>query len=221
MVDTTLDNAFNGLTIRNHGYFYPRKGFEMTQGSEKDWFYVVTCGRVPGIYTHWEDASRQVTSFKDAIHKKYLGWTAATSAWNDARRPVVSPAPPSTPQASFSRAAANAVPVRAQNPTLPRKKERKRGAASASPMPNESNNKPLYVYSRDNGATIYANEQQASSAAHRGLTDGSFRKVEITPHLSEAFAYGTESALRVIDISDAESDTEGVPVINISDTESV
>jgi hypothetical protein len=108
-------------------------------------------------------------------------------------------------------------------------------------MPNESNNKPLYVYSRDNGATIYANEcvlsyklkvlayhlrlsrcrQQASSTAHRGLTDGSFRKVEITPHLSEAFAYGTESALRVIDISDAESDTEGVPVINISDTESV
>jgi hypothetical protein len=53
MVDTTLDNAFNGLTIRNHGYFYPRKGFEMTQGSEMDWFYVVTCGRVPGIYTHW------------------------------------------------------------------------------------------------------------------------------------------------------------------------
>jgi hypothetical protein len=45
--------------------------------------------------------------------------------------------------------------------------------------------------------------------------------VEITPHLSEVFAYGTESALRVIDISDTESDTEGVPVINISDTKSV
>jgi hypothetical protein len=105
-----------------------------------------------------EDASRQVTSFNNVIHKKYLGWTAATSAWNDACRPVVSPAPPSTPQASFSRVAANAVPIQAQNSTLPRKKERKRGAASAPPMPNESNNKPLYVYSRDNSATIYANE---------------------------------------------------------------
>jgi viroplasmin and RNaseH domain-containing protein len=53
MVDTTLDNVFNGLMIRNHRYFYTRKGFEMMQGSEKDWFYVITCGRVPGIYTHW------------------------------------------------------------------------------------------------------------------------------------------------------------------------
>jgi hypothetical protein len=45
--------------------------------------------------------------------------------------------------------------------------------------------------------------------------------VEITPHLSEVFAYGTESALRVIDISDTKSDTEGLLVIDISDTESV
>jgi hypothetical protein len=117
---------------------------------------------------------------------------------------------------------------------------RKHGAASVPPMPTESKNKPLYVYSWHNGATIYANEcilaykfralayyshfsrsrQQASSAAHCGLTNGSFRKVEITPRLSEAFAYSTASALRVIDISDAESDAESVPVINISDTES-
>jgi hypothetical protein len=53
MVDTTLDNAFNGLKIGNRWCFYPREGFEMRQGSEKDWFYVVTSGRVPGIYTHW------------------------------------------------------------------------------------------------------------------------------------------------------------------------
>jgi hypothetical protein len=53
MVDTTLDNVFNGLTIRNHGYFYACKGFEMMQGFEKDWFYVVSCHHVPGIYMHW------------------------------------------------------------------------------------------------------------------------------------------------------------------------
>ncbi|KAJ7314690.1 hypothetical protein DFH08DRAFT_972731 [Mycena albidolilacea] len=137
--------------------------------------------------------------------------------------PVVCPSTPFTPplasvsQAPFARPAANAAPVRARNPTLPRKHARKHEAASAPPMPTGSNSKPLYVYSRDNGTTIYANEQQASSAARRGLIDGSFRKVEITPHLSEAFAYGTESALPVIDISD----TESVQVINISDTESV
>ncbi|KAJ7306264.1 hypothetical protein DFH08DRAFT_824713 [Mycena albidolilacea] len=200
MVDTTLDNAFNGLKIGNRWCFYPCEGFEMRQGSEKDWFYVITSGRVPGIYTHWEDASRQVTRFPDAIHKKYLGWTAATSAWDDARRPVVCPSTPFTPplasvsQAPFARLAANAAPVRARNPTLPRKHARKREAASAPPMPTGSNSKPL---------------QQASSTARRGLIDGSFRKVEITPHLSEAFAYGTESALPVIDISDTKSVQRG------------
>ncbi|KAJ7353484.1 hypothetical protein DFH08DRAFT_956540 [Mycena albidolilacea] len=117
MVDTTLDNAFNGLKIGNRWCFYPCEGFEMRQGSEKDWFYVVTSGRVPGIYTHWEDASRQVTRFPNAIHKKYLGWTTATSAWDDAHRPVVSPSTPFTPplasvlQATFARPATNAAPV--------------------------------------------------------------------------------------------------------------
>jgi hypothetical protein len=47
--------------------------------------------------------------------------------------------------------------------------------------------------------------QEASSAALRGLADGSFRKVEVTPRVKDAFERATESALQVIDISDTES----------------
>jgi hypothetical protein len=47
--------------------------------------------------------------------------------------------------------------------------------------------------------------EQASVAARSGLADGSFRKVEVTPHLDDAFELATERALEVIDISDTES----------------
>jgi hypothetical protein len=43
---------------------------------------------------------------------------------------------------------------------------------------------------------------QASAAAHRGLADGSFRKVDVTTSIQSAFDRATESALDVIDISD-------------------
>jgi hypothetical protein len=42
-------------------------------------------------------------------------------------------------------------------------------------------------------------------AARSGLADGSFRRVEVTPQLDDAFALATERALEVIDISDTES----------------
>jgi hypothetical protein len=48
-----IDDVFRGLTISQDPFFFPRQGFEAKKGSESWNFYVVTRGRVPGIYTHW------------------------------------------------------------------------------------------------------------------------------------------------------------------------
>jgi hypothetical protein len=53
MVDTSFDTVFAHLNLVEEPSFYPRKGFKDTRGSETYTFYVVTSGRVPGIYTHW------------------------------------------------------------------------------------------------------------------------------------------------------------------------
>jgi hypothetical protein len=53
MDDLGPDIAFRGLSISPEPVFYPRQGFEDKKWSEKWDFYVVTRGRVPGIYTHW------------------------------------------------------------------------------------------------------------------------------------------------------------------------
>jgi hypothetical protein len=45
---------------------------------------------------------------------------------------------------------------------------------------------------------------EASSAARRGLADGSFRKVDVTPRVRDAFNHATESALEVYYISSDE-----------------
>jgi hypothetical protein len=50
--------------------------------------------------------------------------------------------------------------------------------------------------------------QQASSAARRGLADGSFRKVDVTTSTGDAFDIASESALEVYNISDVEG-TDG------------
>jgi viroplasmin and RNaseH domain-containing protein len=52
-LNNTLDSALNNLQLDNDVYFYPRRGFEHTRGSENWYFYVVTHGHVAGIYTHW------------------------------------------------------------------------------------------------------------------------------------------------------------------------
>ncbi|KAJ7791304.1 hypothetical protein B0H14DRAFT_3500648 [Mycena olivaceomarginata] len=49
----TLDSAFNQLKLEEDSSFHPRRGSEHLRRSETWDFYVVTCGRVPGIYTHW------------------------------------------------------------------------------------------------------------------------------------------------------------------------
>jgi hypothetical protein len=48
-----LEHTFNSLKLTpDLTFFHPRKGFEDKRGSESFDFYVVTRGRVPGIYTH-------------------------------------------------------------------------------------------------------------------------------------------------------------------------
>ncbi|KAJ7803737.1 hypothetical protein B0H14DRAFT_3487098 [Mycena olivaceomarginata] len=95
MVGTTLEDTFKNLSLSTpKSFFYPRKGFEDKQGSETFEFYVVTKGHAPGIYTHWEDASVQVTGFKKSVHKKYTGWSAATQAWDATHQPVATPHTP-------------------------------------------------------------------------------------------------------------------------------
>jgi hypothetical protein len=53
MVDLGLEDVLANLNLTAQTSFYPRKGFEHLSGSEDHWFYVVTRGFVPGIYTHW------------------------------------------------------------------------------------------------------------------------------------------------------------------------
>jgi hypothetical protein len=55
MVDLSLElqQGLCNLDITREPFFYPSKGSEGLQGSESSWFYVVTRGSVPGIYTDW------------------------------------------------------------------------------------------------------------------------------------------------------------------------
>ncbi|KAJ7815301.1 hypothetical protein B0H14DRAFT_3476255 [Mycena olivaceomarginata] len=158
MVNTNLEHTFGNLSLT------PR------------------AGHVPGIYTHWEDASVQ--------------------AWDAARQPVASPrtpppldrksVKPSTPATPRARVAASTTASTSLS-------------SSASPPSTPSRPKRvLYVYSRGKDTTVY--RRLASSEMRRGLADGSFRKLEATSSVSNALAHATDSALEVYDISDIESD---------------
>ncbi|KAF8146219.1 hypothetical protein K438DRAFT_1990980 [Mycena galopus ATCC 62051] len=207
-----LEDAFGGLNINYQPIFYPSKGCESWYGSENHAFYVVTRGHVPGIYTHWLEASKQVSGFPHCAHKKHWGWTAATAAWDSAHRPSATgplisvPTRPITPPPKTDTRVQRARRLE-KTPTSARKAMSSRDAVSAPFTPTGSGknkqNKPiLYVYSRGEDTTIYADQTQASSAVRRGLADGSFRKVEVTPRVSRAFDHATESALEVLNISD-------------------
>ncbi|KAF8139164.1 hypothetical protein K438DRAFT_1996296 [Mycena galopus ATCC 62051] len=194
MEDNALESAFEALRVATEPPFYPRLGFEYLRGSETHSFYVVTEGRVPGIYTHWVDAAPQVAGFSNSVYKKHRGWVAATTACDTARRPHAT-APVSLPVAPLPH-------------STPPRRPNHRASTSARSTPIGSRQPPvLYVYSRGNNTTIYADQQEASSAARRGLADGSFRKVEATTCLTDAFDLATESALDVVNISDF-SDSE-------------
>ncbi|KAJ7693711.1 hypothetical protein B0H14DRAFT_3531057 [Mycena olivaceomarginata] len=201
MVDISLESAFHSLEINPEPFFHPRKGFESRRGSETENFYVVMEGRIPGIYTHWEDASPQVNAYRGAVHKKHLGWSAAISAWDGSRRPS------STPASSMPSPSKRDAKLKIRQRGIPfttQKKPEERAPASvpALPTPTASKKKVLYVCSHRNDTTIYADEHQASAAARRGMADGSLRKVDVTTGVQNAFDRATESALEVINISD-------------------
>ncbi|KAJ7360889.1 hypothetical protein DFH08DRAFT_800310 [Mycena albidolilacea] len=103
MVDLALESAPSSLQLSDQSSFYPRQGFEHTRGSETAPFYVVTQGRIPGIYTHWEEASHQVNRFPSAVHKRYIGWSEATAAWDAAHRPPALLSHQSTPSPAQDR----------------------------------------------------------------------------------------------------------------------
>ncbi|KAJ6451457.1 hypothetical protein C8R45DRAFT_1113571 [Mycena sanguinolenta] len=187
MVDR-LESTFDALhisTMPSPTLFYPRKGFETIRGSELHKFYVVLVGRVPGVYTHWEEASAQVVSFSNA----------------PAMYTIPAPARPSTNPIKMDVAPApNRVLTGLRSTPMTQQ------ATSSAPSTPTGSKKPVFVYSRGRDTTIFADVEQASAAARRGLADGSFGKVEVTTGIGYAFELAAESALAVIDISDTEDD---------------
>ncbi|KAF8146279.1 hypothetical protein K438DRAFT_2028346 [Mycena galopus ATCC 62051] len=199
-----LASALAGLHVTPKPFFHPRRGSEHLQGSETHWFYIVIAGRVPGIYTHWEDAAPdpQISGFSNSTYKKHLGWLAATTVFDKA----ASPSAPQKTRMLEPRTEGCALATSPSTPPPSRKRaQHLRSSASAPSTPNGS--KPLlYVYSRGRDTTIYANQQRASLAARCGLADSSFRKMEVTPSVTDAFT-DAESVLEVYSISDF-SDSE-------------
>jgi ribonuclease HI len=49
----------------------------------KNKFYVVWCGRKPGIYSRWEDCKEQVDGVEGAKYKGFPTMELAEAAWND------------------------------------------------------------------------------------------------------------------------------------------
>ncbi|KAJ7358297.1 hypothetical protein DFH08DRAFT_953471 [Mycena albidolilacea] len=209
--DNVFDNAFERLKLDDDSGFHPRKGFEHTHGSENWDFYVVTRGFVPGIYTHWEDASEQVNKFKGSAHKKYAGWSAATSAFRlDIRpsasvnaRPKAAASMPhhSTPSHSLVSHPKSEVSMPLTS-TPTRKPTHTPHTSTSAPSTPTRPRKALYVYSRGQDTTIFADQKHASAAVRRGLADGSFRKVEVTAMVRDVFERAEESALECYNISD-------------------
>ncbi|KAJ7837771.1 hypothetical protein B0H14DRAFT_3459909 [Mycena olivaceomarginata] len=204
-----LDSAFHRLKLEEDLSFHPRNGFEHTRGSEMWDFYMVTRGHVSGIYTHWEDTSIQVNKFRGSAHKKHCGWSSATSVFDNVRHPSVydvnfmppSAPPPSTPPRAF--AAKNKMPVVALTPPQPRQpREVLPACTSALSTLTGSRKKVLYVYPQCKNTTIYADQHQVSAAAHQGLADGSFRKVEVTMGVRNTFELAEESAVECYNILD-------------------
>ncbi|KAJ7352109.1 hypothetical protein DFH08DRAFT_956920 [Mycena albidolilacea] len=198
MVDTSFDTVFAHLNLVEEPSFYPQKGFEDTQGSETYNFYVVTSGRVPGIYTHWEDACLQVNKFPSASHKKYSGWSAATSALDATHRPsmpaAVSPSTPATSTPALKKSSVATM---------------KASASVSAPSTPSGRKKKMLLRLLPRHWNHHLREPHASSAARYGLADGSFRKVDVTTSTGDTFDITSESTLEVYNISDIESDAEG------------
>ncbi|KAJ7873042.1 hypothetical protein B0H14DRAFT_3438478 [Mycena olivaceomarginata] len=206
---TTLDNAFEQLNSRTCPSI-PGGVLNTPAALRLGSFMWLRGGMSPG-YTHTgaEDASIQVNKFKGSAHKKHLGWSSATSAFDNARRPGAydtsrrpppSTPPPSTPPGTLF--VKSKKPVVA-TPTKPRPLGDALPACTSAPStPTASRKNLLYVYSRGNDTTIYASQHQVSTAARQGLADGSFRKVDVTSGVRSTFELAEDSALECYNISD-------------------
>ncbi|KAJ7816450.1 hypothetical protein B0H14DRAFT_2602708 [Mycena olivaceomarginata] len=151
MVDLALESALSSLQLSDQSPFCPRQGFEHTRGSETAPFYVVTQGRIPGIYTHWEEASCQ---------------SEATAAWDATCRPPALLSHQSTP--SPARLKGEEEPHVLRTPaTEKHRRDRKKDpptSASAPTTPSGSK-KALFVYSRGKDTSIHADRLRVSKPA--------------------------------------------------------
>ncbi|KAJ7786999.1 hypothetical protein B0H14DRAFT_2629889 [Mycena olivaceomarginata] len=134
----TLDSTFNRLKLEEDSSFHPRRGSEHLRGSETWDFYVVTRGRVPGIYTHCKKGGHL-----------YSGLPSA-------------PTPSTPPRPSI---VTDKKPVVALTPSQPRQfRDATPASTSAPATPTGSRKKALYVYSGGKDTTIYADQPTAPHA---------------------------------------------------------
>ncbi|KAJ7692493.1 hypothetical protein B0H14DRAFT_3531469 [Mycena olivaceomarginata] len=205
-----LDSAFNQLKLEEDSSFHPGGVLNTSAAPKRGTSMWLRAGASPGSTpTGVEDASIQVDKFRSSAHKKYRGWSSAMSAFDDARRPStydVDFRPPSAPTPSTPprpSIVTDKKPVVALTPSQPRQfRDATPASTSAPATPTGSRKNLLYVYSRGKDTTIYADQHQVSTAARRGLADGSFRKVEVTSGVRNAFDLAEESALECYNISD-------------------
>ncbi|KAJ7362218.1 hypothetical protein DFH08DRAFT_799270 [Mycena albidolilacea] len=203
-LNLNLEITFSQLQLTREDFFYPREGYKWTHGVEDLWFYVVSVGCIPGIYPYCgEEVSQQVTAFPSAVHNKYFGWSAAKSTYKILHLPkAISPMCTTHCSKNAAHTFPPSTPPPARHPQPKAEMPTARTGVQTDPSTlTGSPKKLMYVYSQDDGSTIYIDPREASLAAHCGLADGSFRKVDVTPHVCDAFNHVTESALKVYYIS--------------------
>lgn len=110
-----------------------------------------------------EDAQPQVDRFPGSSHKKYPGWSAATSAWDASRRPRSLLAPSASPvkvvrsengDGQRSNKGMSIAPAPAPSTRV----KAERSSVSAPSTPTRQRKKTLYVYSGATETTIYADQ---------------------------------------------------------------
>ncbi|KAJ6448525.1 hypothetical protein C8R45DRAFT_947905 [Mycena sanguinolenta] len=188
MAHVAVNDVFHALRIDDEeDFFHPRRGSERSRGSETADFYVVTEGRQMRIVRFLGIQIALTKSTGAGPQPRVPGMTRFALAFPLSPRQLYRHHP-------RARLRPRTMPVTSLAPGSSR-------AENSSAPSTPTGRRLLYVYSHGDNTTIYADEQQASSAARHGLEDGSFRKVEVTPRVRDAFDHARESA-EVIDISD-------------------
>ncbi|KAJ7866280.1 hypothetical protein B0H14DRAFT_2573549 [Mycena olivaceomarginata] len=212
MVDLNLETAFSQLQLTREDFFHPCEGYEMDSRRRGSLVLRSQCGPYSGyLYSTGhclpqrssQEVFRLVSSQEQ--HTKFHIYLKVISPMHTTRRSknAAHTFPPSTPPpARFDSPACAIDSPPARHPQLKAETPTARTGVQTDPSTlTGSPKKLMYVYSRDDGSTIYADPREASLAARRGLADGSFRKVDVTPRVRDAFNHATESALEVYYIS--------------------